>query len=110
MVRIRPANGAKLDRLVVLENEITFGADGWADGSKLTTAELDRLRRFHFLVEDVKESEQVESSAKVNDEPPDSSDEESDSDNAPADDATGNETMEASEEKPKRKRTAKKSE
>jgi len=52
MVRVYPANGAKLERLTVIEHEIEFGSERWADGSELTKEELDRLRKFHFVIED----------------------------------------------------------
>ena len=53
MIQIRAANNARLQALFVLEHTIVFDANGLADGSALSTEELDRLRRFHFLIDEI---------------------------------------------------------
>lgn len=55
LIRVFPANGVRLERLTVLEHEISFGAQGFANGDKLTRAEIDRLRKFHFVIEELDE-------------------------------------------------------
>ena len=40
----------KLQQLHVLEHDLWFDAQGWADGCDLTQAEIERLRQFHFQV------------------------------------------------------------
>ncbi len=52
-VLIHAPQAGRIRSLTVLEHTLAFDPGGTADGSVLTTAELDRLRRFHFRVEPI---------------------------------------------------------
>jgi len=57
MIRVHAPNQAKLKRLRLSEHELVFDALGWANADHLTPDELNRLRKFHFLIETLEEPE-----------------------------------------------------
>lgn len=51
MLKVHAPNMAKLHKLQLHEHELVFDSLGWANADHLNANELERLRKFHFVIE-----------------------------------------------------------